>query len=57
MSVLIFLVPIAISLGLFGLFCFLWAVKSGQYIDLEGSASRILFEDSDRNKENNLPNK
>jgi len=27
------------------LLIFLWALKSGQYDDLQGSASRILFDD------------
>jgi cbb3-type cytochrome oxidase maturation protein len=30
--------------GIF-LLIFLWALKSGQYEDLDGSASRILFDD------------
>jgi cbb3-type cytochrome oxidase maturation protein len=41
------LVLIALSLGLGGaaLAIFLWSLKSGQYEDLEGAASRILFDD------------
>ena len=45
MSVIIFLIPIALCLGLLGLICFLWSVKSGQYEDLSGAANRILFDD------------
>jgi cbb3-type cytochrome oxidase maturation protein len=45
MSVLIFLIPITLGLGLIGLGCFLWSIKSKQYEDLEGAANRILFED------------
>ncbi len=45
MSVLIFLIPITLSLGLLGLACFLWSLKSKQYEDLQGAANRILFED------------
>ncbi len=47
MSVLIFLIPITLALGLLGLACFLWSLKSKQYEDLQGAANRILFEDED----------
>ena len=46
MDVLIFLIPIAIGLGLIGLFAFMWSLKAGQYEDLEGAGWRIL-DDSD----------
>lgn len=42
MSHLIFLIPIALGLGLLGLAAFVWSVKSGQYEDLDGAAERIL---------------
>ena len=42
MTVLVYLVPIALSLGLMGLLAFLWSLRSGQYDDLEGAAYRIL---------------
>lgn len=45
MSGLLFLIPIALFLGLLGLIAFLWALKSNQYEDLEGAAGRILFDD------------
>jgi cbb3-type cytochrome oxidase maturation protein len=45
MSVLIFLVPIALFLGLLGLGAFLWALRSGQFDDLDGAPERILFDD------------
>lgn len=45
MDSLIFLVPLALSLGLLGLGGFLWALWSGQYDDLDGAATRILFDD------------
>jgi cbb3-type cytochrome oxidase maturation protein len=45
MTILLYLVPIALSLGLLGLFSFLWALKSGQFDDLEGAALRILDDD------------
>jgi len=52
MSVLIFLIPLAIFLSLIGLLAFLWALKNKQYDDLDGSAKRILFDDPIDNKKN-----
>ena len=43
MNVLVYLVPMALGLGLAGLFAFLWALKSGQYSD--GAALRVLSDD------------
>lgn len=45
MSVLIYLIPVALFLGLVGLCAFVWTLKSGQYDDLDGAAQRILFSD------------
>lgn len=45
MNVLIYLLPIALSLGLLGLVGFLWALKSGQYDDVDGAAMRVLEDD------------
>ncbi|HEV2629543.1 MAG TPA: cbb3-type cytochrome oxidase assembly protein CcoS [Pseudolabrys sp.] len=45
MNVLIYLVPLALGLGLIGLFGFLWALRSGQYGDVDGAALRILQDD------------
>ncbi|MGO9701851.1 MAG: cbb3-type cytochrome oxidase assembly protein CcoS [Xanthobacteraceae bacterium] len=45
MNVLMYLVPMALLLGLIGLVAFLWSLKSGQYDDLEGAALRILPDD------------
>jgi cbb3-type cytochrome oxidase maturation protein len=47
MNVVLYLIPIALVLGLLGLGAFLWAVRSGQYEDLDGAAQRILFDDDD----------
>jgi cbb3-type cytochrome oxidase maturation protein len=47
MSVLVYLIPIALFLGLLGLGAFLWSLKSGQYEDLDGASERILFDDDD----------
>jgi cbb3-type cytochrome oxidase maturation protein len=48
MEVLIYLVPVALGLGVLGLAAFLWALKTGQYDDLEGAAWRALMNDDMR---------
>jgi cbb3-type cytochrome oxidase maturation protein len=45
MNVLIYLVPIALGLGLTGLAAFLWSLRNGQYEDLEGAALRVLSDE------------
>ena len=45
MNVLVYMVPLAIGLGLTGLFAFLWALRSGQYGDVDGAAERVLSDD------------
>ncbi|WP_236024992.1 cbb3-type cytochrome oxidase assembly protein CcoS [Arenibaculum pallidiluteum] len=47
MDVLLYLIPVALSLGLMGLGAFLWALRSGQFEDLDGAAHRILFEEDE----------
>lgn len=47
MNIILVLIPVALLLGGIGLAAFLWALKSGQFEDLEGAAERILIEDSD----------
>ncbi len=44
MSVLVYLIPAALLFGLASLIAFLWALKSGQYEDLDGAGERILIE-------------
>jgi len=45
MNVLIYLVPMALGLGLAGRLAFLKALKSGQYSDIDGAALRVLSDD------------
>ena len=52
MTILLYLIPITLFLGLIGLAFFIWSVKSGQYDDLEGSANRILFDDENDSNNN-----
>ena len=47
MNNLVILIPVALGLGLLGLFGFLWSLKSVQYDDLDGAAERILHDDEE----------
>jgi cbb3-type cytochrome oxidase maturation protein len=47
MEVLIYLVPMALALGLLGLGGFLWTLKSGQYDDLDGAGWRAIMDDEE----------
>lgn len=51
MDTLIYLAPLALVLGGLGLLAFLWSLRSGQYEDLDGAASRILFDDQPNQRE------
>ena len=42
MSGLLFLIPVALFLGMIGLIGFLWTLRSGQYDDIDGESQRIL---------------
>lgn len=45
MTNLLLLIPVALFLGLLGLVAFMWALRSGQFEDLDGAAQRILQDD------------
>ncbi|MBT5415602.1 MAG: cbb3-type cytochrome oxidase assembly protein CcoS [Rhodospirillaceae bacterium] len=47
MTALLYLIPVALFLGLLGLGAFLWSLRTGQYEDLDGAAQRILFDDDE----------
>ena len=47
MTGLIFLIPIALGMGALGLVAFFWAMRSGQYEDMDGAANRILIDDEE----------
>lgn len=48
MNIVVLLIPIALLMGLSGLFAFFWALRAGQFEDPAGSAIRILLEDDER---------
>lgn len=45
MNVLVFLLPLALLLGLIGLAAFMWALRNRQFDDLEGAGWRALSDD------------
>jgi cbb3-type cytochrome oxidase maturation protein len=47
MTVLLYLIPAALGMGLIGLAAFWWTMRHGQYDDLDGAAERILHDDED----------
>lgn len=48
MTILGMLIPLALLMGMAGLVAFFWAMKSGQFDDLDGAANRILIEEDER---------
>lgn len=47
MTSLLWLIPIALILGSTALLAFTWALRSGQFDDPSGDASRILTDEAD----------
>ncbi len=45
MEVIYGLIPGMLLLGVVGVVVFFWAVKSGQYDDMDGAANRVLMDD------------
>ncbi|MDB2705637.1 cbb3-type cytochrome oxidase assembly protein CcoS [Pseudomonadota bacterium] len=50
MEVIYGLLPGMLLLGIVGVAILFWAVKSGQYDDMDGAAHRILMEDDAKPK-------
>ncbi len=57
MEVLYLLVPLSLLLVALIVWIFLWAIRSGQFDDLEGPAHRILMDDDDTPAETSEENK
>jgi cbb3-type cytochrome oxidase maturation protein len=47
MNVIYGLLPGMLLLGVVGVAVFVWAVRSGQYDDMDGAASRVLMDDDE----------
>ena len=45
MQIVMILVPLMLILVALGVLLFSWAVKNGQYDDMDGPAHRILYDD------------
>ena len=56
MDAIYLLIPIAILLAALAIAIFFWAVRSGQFDDLEGPAHKILMEDKGRSDNDQLKN-
>ena len=48
MDILYVLIPMSVVLVILIVAAFLWAIRSGQFDDLEGPAHRILLDDDER---------
>jgi cbb3-type cytochrome oxidase maturation protein len=48
MTGLTLLIPLALVLGLCGLAAFFWALRSGQFDDMDGAALRILIDEEEQ---------
>ena len=55
MTALIVLIPVALFLGGGSLAVFLWAMKSGQYDDLDGAAVRVLIDPAEEPADRRMP--
>lgn len=47
MTILYLLIPLTLLVMGIAIWAFIWAVKTGQFDDLEGPAHRILMDDDD----------
>ena len=50
MEIVYALLPISLLLGLFGFLAFMWALRSGQYDDMDTPAVKMLFDDEEDRK-------
>lgn len=57
MTGLAVLIPIALLLGLTGLVAFFWALRKGQFEDLDGAAMRILIDEDEDEEEGGVAGK
>jgi cbb3-type cytochrome oxidase maturation protein len=47
MGILYLLIPLTVIIMIIAIWGFIWAVKNGQFDDLDGPAHRILMDDDD----------
>ncbi|MCK4847194.1 MAG: cbb3-type cytochrome oxidase assembly protein CcoS [Deltaproteobacteria bacterium] len=51
MEILYLILPVIILLALVGVACLVWAIRSGQFEDMEGPKYRIFFDEEDDESE------
>lgn len=47
MNGMVLLIPLALAMGGIGLVAFGWALRRGQFDDMDGAANRILIDEDD----------
>ena len=52
MEILIFLVPLASVVVAMAVWAFIWALRRGQFDDLDSPAWRIVFDDQEKQRKN-----
>lgn len=57
MTILYFLIPLAMILAGGSVLAFIWAVRRGQFDDLDTPAIRVLFEDDTQKPEERIRKK
>jgi len=55
MTALAWLIPAALLLGFLGVLAFMWALRTGQFEDLDGAAYRILEDETDQSDDASSP--
>ena len=55
MEIVILLVPLAFLLLALGIWAFVWAMRGGQFDDLESPKYRILFDDQEQRRFDDEP--
>ena len=53
MEIIFILLPLALLLVAFVVWAFWWAIRSGQFDDMEGPAHRILMDDEEKGTRRN----
>jgi cbb3-type cytochrome oxidase maturation protein len=57
MTILYLLIPLGLILLGIAVWAFMWAVRSGQFEDMEGAAHRMLMDDDDPRVPHSQPSK
>jgi cbb3-type cytochrome oxidase maturation protein len=55
MEILYLLIPLALALIALAIGALLWAIRSGQYEDMEGPAHRILLDEDEQLQKDDAP--